>query len=338
MTTIRHFPFAAHATSTATRFLIHGRRGRLIPRGAGASFWFNPLGATISEVPVEDLEFGAIFPAMTADRQEVSVQTALTVRIVDPEAAARRMDFSVNLGKGEWTSRPLQILHDRIVELARQYAAQAAGALTLEALLADGLVIMRDAISRGLAEETHLAEAGILVAGISVVAVRPDDEIERALQNKVREAIQAESDRATYDRRAQAVDRERAIKENELNNRTELARREAELVELAGANDRRRTEQELERDELRARATVENSRLGVDARVDEIARVAEAENSALADRLAEYNGADLPALLAAIAPEILTAMPRVESLTITPDMLAGAVQKMMNNVREGAAA
>jgi len=333
MTTIRRFPFVAHATSTATRFVIQGHDGELIPRGTGASFWFRPLGATLSEVPVEDLELGTIFSVTTADRQEVSVQAALTVRIVDPEAAARRMDFSVSLGTGEWSGRPLQLLHDRIAELARQYAARAVASLGLAVVLENGLVTVREAIADGLAGESHLVEAGIDVAGIRVIAVRPDDEIERALQNKVREAIQAESDRATYDRRAQAVDRERAIKENELNNRTELARREAELVELVGTNDRRRTEQELERDELRARAVLATKKLGVDARVDEIARIAEAENRALAARLAEYEGADTPALLAAIAPEVLAALPSVDSVTITPDMLTGAVSKVLAEVR-----
>lgn len=333
MTTIRRFPFVAHATSTATRFVIQARHGHLVPRGAGASFWFRPLGVTLSEVPVEDLELGAIFSVTTGDRQEVSVQAALTVRIVDPEAAARRMDFSVSLRTGEWSGRPLQQLHDRLAELSRQYAARVVATQALAAVLESGLVTLRDAIAEGLGDETHLAEAGIGVVGIRVIAVRPDDEIERALQNTVREAIQAESDRATYDRRAQAVNRERAIKENELDNRTELARREAELVELAGANDRRRTEQELERDELRARAAVANKKLGVDARVDEIARIAEAENRALAARLAEYTGADTPALLAAIAPDVLAALPSVDSVTITPDMLVGAVSKVLAEAR-----
>lgn len=339
MTNIKRYPFAAHATSTATRFLIQGRNGTLIPRGAGASFWFQPLGTTLSEVPVEDLEFGTIFPVTTNDRQELSVQAALTVRIVSPEAAARRLDFSINLASGEWVGRPIRVLQDRVSELARQFAARAAGQAQFEALLTDGLVILREAIAQGIEAETHLREAGIDVVGIRVIAVRPDDEIDRALQNKVREAIQAESDRATYERRAQAVDRERAIKENELNNRTELARREAELVELAGANERRRTEQELEREELRTRATVANKKLGVDARADEISRIAQAENQALSARLAEYNGADFSALIAAIAPELLAAMPKIESLTITPDMLGGALQNILGGaVGSGGAA
>ena len=54
--------------------------------------------------------------------------------------------------------------------------------------------------------------------------------------------MQEEADRATYARRAQAVEQERAIAENELQNKIELARREQQLVEQHGANTRRQAE------------------------------------------------------------------------------------------------
>lgn len=333
MASIRRFPFVSHATSSATRFLVQGAKGRLVPRGAGASFWFRPLGATLSEVPMEDLEFGSICRVTTLDHQDVSVQTAVTVRVADPERAARRLDFAVDVATGEWQGRPLQTLQNRVAELAQQFSAQALAVAPLAAVLDDGLRIVHDAVAAGLAAEAPLAAAGIEVVGVRVVAVRADEDLERALQTGVREALQAEADRATYERRAQAVDRERAIKENELNNRTELARREAQLVELAGANERRRTEQEIEREELRARAQAESRRLDVDAQVDEIARVAEARNAALATRLAAYDGADLPAVLAAIAPDVLAALPGIDTLTITPDTLSTALARVLEQVR-----
>lgn len=333
MTTIRRFPFFSHATSTATRVLVQGRRGELVPRGTGASFWFRPLGTTISEVPVEDLEFGHIFRVTSRDRQEVSVQVALTVRVAEPERAVRHLDFAVDVATGEWTGRPLQTLQNRVAETAQQFAAAVVAANTLEILLDEGLALVRDAVLTGLRGEEQLGSAGVEVVGVRVVAVRPEEELERALQTKVREAIQAEADRATYERRAQAVDRERAIKENELNNRTELARREAELVELAGANERRRTQQELERDELRGEAGLESRRLDVDARVDEIERVAAAENAALGARLESYRSADLPALLAAVAPEVLRALPDIDSVTLTPEVLGDAVSRVLAGLR-----
>lgn len=333
MTTIRRFPFFSHATGTATRVLVQGREGELVSRGPGASFWFRPLGASISEVPVEDLEFGHIFRVTTRDRQEVSVQTALTVRIADPARAVRRLDFAVDVTTGEWSGRPLQTLQNRVAETAQQFAAAVVAATTLEVLLDEGLALVRDAVLAGLRGEEQLGAAGVEVVGVRVVAVRPEEELERALQTKVREAIQAEADRATYDRRAQAVDRERAIKENELNNRTQLARREAELVELVGANERRRTQQELEREELRGEGQLEGRRLDVDARVDEIERVATAENAALAVKLATYQAAELPALVASVVPEVVQSLPSIDTITLTPDMLGDAVTRAIAGMR-----
>ena len=57
--------------------------------------------------------------------------------------------------------------------------------------------------------------------------MRPEPDVERALQTPARELVQQEADRATFERRALAVDSERAIAENELANQIELATREA---------------------------------------------------------------------------------------------------------------
>mgnify|MGYP000938926908 CR=1 FL=1 len=333
MATIHRYPFFSHATSSATRALFQGRRGKLVNRGAGASFWFRPLDTSLSEVPVDDMEFGNIFRVTTFDRQEVSVQTALTVRIVDPELTARRVDFEIDQRTGEWTGQPLQNLQNRLAESAKQFAAEVVARESLRAVLDDGLRLVRDAIAEGLSGEGQLGGAGVEVLGVRVVAVRADEELERALQTRIREEAQADADRATYDRRAQAVDRERAIKENELNNRTELARREAELVELQGMNERRRTEQELERDRLRNEAEAANRRLRVEAGADEVARIAEAENAALQARLAVFSAGEPAAVLAAVAPEVLSALPKIDSLTLTPDLLAGGVSRLLEEVR-----
>ena len=71
---------------------------------------------------------------------------------------------------------------------------------------------------------------------------RRSPSVERALQTPTRERVQQEADRATFERRALAVERERAIAENELQNQIELARREEQLVAQRGANERRRAD------------------------------------------------------------------------------------------------
>ena len=87
-------------------------------------------------------------------------------------------------------------------------------------------------------------------------------ELEKALRQPTREAIQQRADEATFQRRAMAVEKERAIAENELANRIELARREEVLVAQSGANDR-----------LRATEGAATQRIAAEGRAEEIALV-----------------------------------------------------------------
>lgn len=86
---------------------------------------------------------------------------------------------------------------------------------------------------------------------VRVVAIRPEAEVERALRTPAREQIQQEADRATYERRAVAVERERAIAENELASQIELARREEQLIDQRGTNARREAEEKAAADGIR---------------------------------------------------------------------------------------
>src|SRR5215211_2279548 len=71
-----------------------------------------------------------------------------------------------------------------------------------------------------------------------VAGLAPSAEVEKALRQPTRAVIQQRADEATFERRALAVEKERAIAENELSNRIELTRREEQLVAQASVNDR----------------------------------------------------------------------------------------------------
>jgi hypothetical protein len=81
------------------------------------------------------------------------------------------------------------------------------------------------------------------VVGVRVVALRPEPEVEKAMRTPTREQVQQQADKATFECRAVAVERERAIGENELQTQIELARREEQLVSQRGANARREAEE-----------------------------------------------------------------------------------------------
>ena len=115
------------------------------------------------------------------------------------------------------------------------------------------------------------------VVGVRVLAVRAAPELERALQTPTREAAQARADEATYRRRAGAVERERAIAENELQSRIELARREEQLVEQRGANARRQAELDAAAETVAAEAAAARTRTTAAADADRARALAGAE-------------------------------------------------------------
>ena len=82
--------------------------------------------------------------------------------------------------------------------------------LTLTQALTNGLAVVAERIAAGLAGDPRLSQTGISIVDVHVAAIRPETDVERALQTPTREGIQQEADRATFERRALAVERERA--------------------------------------------------------------------------------------------------------------------------------
>ncbi|MDJ0465276.1 SPFH domain-containing protein [Streptomyces sp. H27-C3] len=325
-----------HLRSAPTAHVRHHRRGRLVHDGPGLSFWFRLLTAALSEVPVDDRELAMTFHARTSDFQDVSVQATVTYRISDPAIAAARLDFSVDPDTGAWRGAPLEQISTLLTETAQQHALDVLARTPLAATLVDGVASVRERISDGLAGEPRLPATGIEVVTARVVAVRPEPDVERALRTPARELIQQEADRATYERRAVAVQRERAIAENELGSKIELARQEEQLVEQRGTNARREAEENAAADGVRAEAEAARAvRLArAEAEAARAVGAARAESQAAWLRVhAEVDAATLHALAVTRLAENL---PRIDSVTLSPDVLTGLLARLGRADGEGA--
>ena len=300
----------------------------------------------LSEVPVDDRELPLLFHARTSDFADVTVQATVTYRVADPALAADparllRSTRTAALAR----ARPLDQIATLLAELAQQPALDLLARLPLAEALTTGIAAgPRGGRRPRSRDDARLTDIGVAVVSARVVAIRPEPELERALQTPTREAVQQEADRATYARRAQAVEQERAIAENELQNKIELARREQQLVEQHGANARRKAELDAAA-ELAARrarpsgsrsptAAAERARLLAAAEAEKERVRAEAQGRRAYGRsagrgrggggpLAAYR--DLPpAVLQALALEELAGqLPEIGQLTVTPDVLTG---------------
>jgi len=182
----------------------------------------------------------------------------------------------------------------------------------------------------GLAAEPALEQIGIEVAAVRVAAVAPTSDMEKALQQPTREAIQQDADEATFRRRALAVEKERAIAENELQNRIELARREEDLVAREGANARKRAEEDAAAALVAAEAADERNALAATRQAATIDEVEGAQLRIAAERarIDAATGADV--LLALAARELAG---QLEHLTITPDMLTPLLARLNGGER-----
>ncbi|WP_446044710.1 SPFH domain-containing protein [Streptomyces olivaceus] len=317
-----------HLRAAPTAHVRHHRSGQLAHDGAGLSFWFRPLAAALSEVPVDDRELAMTFHARTVDFQDVAVQATVTYRIANPAVAAERLDFSVDPDTGVWRGAPLEQLATLLTESAQQHALEVLARTPLAAALAEGVPAVRERVVQGLREEPRLPATGIEIVAVRVMAVRPEPEVERALRTPARELIQQEADRATYERRAVAVERERAIAENELASQIELARREEQLVEQRGANSRREAQEKAAGDAVRVGAEAERAVRLAQAEAEGARAVGEARAQAQAAWLRVHGDVDVAVLRALTGTRLAENLPRIDSVTVSPDVLTGLLARL----------
>lgn len=311
MASIRNFGFLAQLRSEASGHVIRYRNGRVWQSGRGLVFWFRPETASIAELPMDDREMAVFVKGRSSDFQAVAVQGALTWRVVDPELLASRVDFSIGLLTGAHRHEPIQRVEARLAGLVNQAVLQHLAGLSVRDLLDAGPEPLRRELETALAGDPTLAEIGIAVVAVRLTNLAPSAELERALQAPTFESLQQKADQATFERRALAVEKERAIAENELANRTELARREKLLITEEAENAR-----------SRAAGLAEAQAVEAGAEAERIRTVEGARSDAEGQRIAIYRDLPPTVLLGLAARELAGKLDTIEHLNVTPDLLA----------------
>ena len=223
MATITSLGLISHLRAEPNQFILHYRNGRLTRRGAGLAYWFILLWAAVAQLPVEDVENTFILAERTSDFQEVAVQCTLTYRAVDPEQAAARVNFTISLRTGAWVEQPLGRLASFWSQRARRPARTYLAAVPLVEAVQHGAEVIRGAMEDALRQDAAIRAMGLELVSVQVLRVAPVPDLDKALQTPTREGIQQRADEAVFARRAQAVKKERAIKENELATKVKLA-------------------------------------------------------------------------------------------------------------------
>jgi len=362
MAYIVNLGFVRHLRADASSHVLVFRNAELAREGRGLSLAFLPHRTSIAEVPVDDRELPVVFHGRSADFQDVQAQGVLTYRVADPRLLAERVDFTLDLTTGQHLRQPLERLALLFAQLAEQHAVGWVSRTPIREVLSEGTERIREAIEAGLAADPALPAMGLTVVSVRISAVRPTPDLEKALEAPTRERIQQLADEAAFSRRALAVEKERAIQENELKNQIELARRQEELIGQKGQNARRTATEDAEakriaseaaaaRSRIEGEASAERRRTDADAAAHEVrsggeaeaqrTRIqGEAEASALAltqhirveteqARMAAYREVP-PAVLYALAAKALAGkLEKIERVTLGGDALGPALEKLL---------
>ncbi len=318
MATVTRLGIAHHLRAEPNQFILHYRNGRAVREGAGIAYWFNPLSASVAQLPVEDCETTFVLTERSADLQQLSVQVTLRFRIRDPKRAAERFNFTISLGTGRWTESPLETLANVWAERGQDPARRYLASVPLTDAIRDGAERIRDLLDGALRDDDEIAAMGLGLVDVRVIRVAPTSELEKALQTPTREAIRQTADEAVFRRRAEAVEQERAIKQNELATQIELERRQEALIERRGANRL-----------LEAESDAKDARVRAEAEADATRMIDEAKAHGEKMRVDVWKEASGRVLFGLAFQDFARKIEQIQHLNVSPNLLGQAFEQML---------
>lgn len=328
MAQIKRYPFARHIRAEASSHVTYYRGGEARKSGRGLSFWFDPNGASISEVPMADRELTFMVKNQSADYQDLAAQGTVLWRVADAKLLANRVNFTIDLKSGEALAKPEDQIRSILSGLVREFSDTYLKGLGVREALDAGLAPLQAAIRAGFVADPTLEAMGLEVISVRVSALSPSSELARALQAPTFESLQQKADEATFARRALAVDKERAIAENEMANEIELAKRRSDLIAKEDANARSKAEAKAASLMIMADAEAQAKVISAEAEATRIRAVDQAEADMQKAHMEAVGSVPAEALFALAARDFAGKLEKIDSISISPDMLGGLIKQV----------
>jgi hypothetical protein len=323
-----------------TQYMIQYKDGQPIREGAGLSFWYFAPSSSLVVVPTASVNEPFIFPEVTVDFQEVTIQGQITYRIAEPRKTAALLNFTLGRN-GAYVSEDPEKLSQRLIDQVQVVMRAEVHALSLKDVLASGEALVGRVV-RQLAAHPTIEALGLEILGLSLLAVRPKPETAKALEAQAREAILRQADEAIYARRNAAVEQERTIKENELATEIAVENKKRQVREAQMEAERVVQERKLEirRAEMVGRIGIEEQNRSLVALATANAKEeADAKAYGLAAMMKSFGDAN-PKVLQALAsvgmdPGQLMALAfrdladnaaKIGQLNVSPDLLREMLQ------------
>lgn len=328
MAQIKRYILRNRLRAEASSFVQYFRKGKSVRSGSGLSFWFDPDGASISEIPMDDRELTFMIKGQSSDYQDLAVQGVIAWRVADAARLGGRVDFTINLANGNHIGQPEDQIRSVLNGLVREFADTYLKKLGVRDLLENGLAPLQAAINAGFDGDPTLNQMGLEIVSVRVSALTPSSELSRALQAPTFESLQQKADEATFSRRALAVEKERAIAENELSNQVELATRKQDLIAREDANGRAEAAAMAAAQKIVVDADASAKIVAGEAEASRIRAVEQATADMEAARMEAYSATPPAVLYAMAAQEFAGKLEKIDNLTVSPDMLAGLMSQV----------
>jgi hypothetical protein len=276
-----------------TEYILTYANGRVTQEGSGRAFWYWVPSTSIISIPTSTIDTLFVLNETTGNFQPITLQGQITYRIIAPRTIAELLNFTIDPLTRQYQTEDPAKLSQRIINVVQTQARTELRQLSLEDALRAADLLSQTLLSR-MRTEQSLTDLGVECVSLFFTAMKTTPEMAKALEAEYRETLQKRADQAIYGRRAEAVEQERKIKQNELSTSVALEQRRRELVDLQGANARSQAEFEAE---------------------------------ALKIQLAPYQNLDPRMLLALAFRDFASNAQKIGNLTITADILEQLINR-----------
>jgi hypothetical protein len=275
-----------------------------------------------------------IFNEITSDYQKISIQGQVNYKIGNPKALADQLDFTVD-GRGVYKKNETEKLNQRIINEAQTATSSFIHGLGLKEAIRSGKKIETN-ITEGLGGSPGIAQLGIAILSVNILAVKASPEMERALETETRERLQQDADHAVYERRNFAVEQERKIKESELSTEIAVEEKKKQIDEKKMESEVQKAENDRKLRELKVKAdiAIETSRKQlIEQKTENERKEAETRGFVLEQTLKPYKsmdwktltalsgGADAKTHVALAFRELAENAGKIGTLNISPELL-----------------
>lgn len=325
-------------------YVVVFKNGKVSKEGRGLSFFYFAPSTSIAAVPLGSNNLPFIFSEVTKDYQTVNIQGQITYKISNPKQLAELLDFTIN-DKGLYKKDDTEKLNQRIISEAQTATSSYIHEQGLKEAIRSAKTI-ESKISDGVMNSPAIAQLGVDILAVNVLAVKPTPEMARALETETREQLQQEADQAIYERRNFAVEQERKIKESELNTEIAVEEKKKQIAEKQMEAEVQQAENTRKLREMKVQAdiSVENQRKQlIDQKTANERKEAEAQGYMIETTLKPYRDIDWKTLMAlhnngdsrfniALAfRQLAENAEKIGTLNITPDLLDSLIAEKKDN-------